>query len=360
LKPLFQKNLYQIEPYVPGEQPAPGTKIIKLNTNENPYPPSPMIQKVAKEVFQKGILRKYPEPTSRTLTEEIAKQLKLSPDMILVTNGSDEGLALLFRAVLGENSKLTIPYPTYSLYPVLVDQLMNGTTLEKVPLLPDLHFDLPKLSKSKGNLLAFANPNAPTGILESKSNLLGLIKKFSGIVLCDEAYIDFAPKGSSLVSLVKECKNLVVSRTFSKSYSLAGLRVGYLVSSPENIALIYKMKDSYNLGMLEQRIALAAIKDTVYFQNIIQKIVTSRKSLKTALENLGFFVVPSDTNFLFTKPPKHIAPEKLFLGLKEKGIYIRYFRDNLSKEYVRITIGTEQENKQLLKSIQIILKENHG
>jgi len=355
MKQFFAKKLYDLVPYIPGEQPSSKEKVIKLNTNENPYPPSATIQKVIREILEKGYLRKYPQPTSLSLREAIAKHHNISPDMILVTNGSDEGLALLFRAVLEKNSKVVIPYPTYSLYPVLVDSLMNGSKLQKIPLREDLHFDFVKLKKAKGNLLAFASPNAPTGILEEKEKLLDLVSTFSGIVLCDEAYVDFSPPNSSLIPEVKNFPNLVVSRTFSKSYSLAGLRVGYLVSNSENISLILKLKDSYNLGMLEQAIAKTALLDQKYFSQTTKKIIASREFLSKELLKLGFKVVPSSTNFLFVQPPS-ISPEDLFLKLKERKIYIRYFKDEISKNYVRISVGNEKENKTLIQTIQKILR----
>ena len=185
---------------------------------------------------------------------------------------------------------------------------------------------------SKIKLLTFANPNAPTGILESKSNIIDLIQNFHGITLCDEAYIDFAPKGSSLVDEVKNMDNLVVSRTFSKSYGLAGLRVGYLVSQPQNISQLMKIKDSYNLGMIEQEIAVAALKDQKYFQKVIKQIIASRNSLAKNLRDLDFKVLESNTNFLFVKPPVGFSAEEIFQYLKLEEVYIRYFSDNFCKD----------------------------
>ena len=205
---------------------------------------------------------------------------------------------------------------------------------------------------SKIKLLTFANPNAPTGILESKSNIIDLIQNFHGITLCDEAYIDFAPKGSSLVDEVKNMDNLVVSRTFSKSYGLAGLRVGYLVSQPQNISQLMKIKDSYNLGMIEQEIAVAALKDQKYFQKVIKQIIASRNSLAKNLRDLDFKVLESNTNFLFVKPPVGFSAEEIFHYLKLEEVYIRYFSDNFCKDFLRITIGTEKENRILLNTIK--------
>lgn len=356
MKKYFPKTLYELAPYTPGEQPSSSSPIIKLNTNENPYPPSPKILESIQDILSKGYLRKYPQPTSRTLCESIAKHFQIEPEMLLAANGSDEGIAILFRSVLTQNSKLILPWPTYSLYPVLADQLMNNTTVVYVPLKEDYHLNVEQILAQKGNLLAFASPNAPTGILESKEILCEIVSKFDGLVLVDEAYIDFASPNSSMISEVKNFPNLIVSRTFSKSYSLAGLRVGFLVSQKQNIDLLLKMKDSYNLGMLEQAIAKTAIEDVEYFQTNIQKIINSREKLKQELENLNFEVLASSANFLFAKPPYPFRAENIFTQLRDSNIYVRYFTQERCKDFLRITVGTESENEIFLSSLKSILK----
>lgn len=356
MKKYFQPALYDLAPYIPGAQPPVTKKIVKLNTNENPYPPSPKIKKAIQTILNKGLLRRYSNPISKTVIQEIAKLHKVPESFVMVTNGSDEGLAILFRATLGDSDIALMPYPTYSLYPVLTELQLNQARIEKVRLKEDFHFDFGKIKKtgksSKIKLLAFANPNAPTGILERKEDIIDLIKNFKGIVLCDEAYIDFAPVGSSLISEVKNLENLVVSRTFSKSYGLAGLRVGYLISQPQNISQLMKIKDSYNLGMLEQEIALTALKDQTYLKKTLTKIITSRNKLKRSLETLGFYVLESNTNFLFVKPPEGFYANEIFQFLQADEIYIRYFQDEFCKDFLRITIGTEKENKILLDKIK--------
>lgn len=357
MKKFFQNELYKLDPYVPGEQPKSGKKIIKLNTNENPYPPSPKIKQAISDILKKGLLKRYPSPNSDGLRTAIAKHHGITEDMVLVTNGSDEGLSLLFRAILSPKSKVVIPFPTYSLYPILTELEMNSSTVEKIHLLSNLHFDFEKMKKAKGDLLAFASPNAPTGILEDENKLLSLISHFQGMVLCDEAYIDFSPPGSSLIQFVNKYTNLVVSRTFSKSYSLAGLRVGYLVSHAENILLLQKLKDSYNLGMLEEAIAMEALKDKKYFDKVIRVIIKSREKLADDLRKMLFTILKSETNFLFVKPPINVNPLRLFEYLKQKNIYIRYFKDDFCKSYLRITIGDPKENKILLNEIQAYLSK---
>ena len=355
MKKYFQQPLYDLAPYIPGEQPSGTKKIVKLNTNENPYPPSPQIKKVVKNILAKGLLRKYSNPISSNVIKEISTLHKIPESHIMVTNGSDEGLAILFRATLGPGDIALMPYPTYSLYPVLTNLQLNGAKIKTIELKKDFHFDFEKIKKasnSKVKLLTFANPNAPTSILENRSDIIDLVKNFNGIVLCDEAYIDFAPEGSSLIPEVKKLKNLVVSRTLSKSYGLAGLRVGYLVSNPENISQLIKIKDSYNLGMLEQEIAIAALKDQKYFKKTINKIVQSREKLNNNLKKLGFTILESNSNFLFVKPSGKYSAEEIFLYLKSEEVYIRYFRDNFCKDFLRITVGTEIENQILLEKIK--------
>lgn len=345
----FNRHLYQINAYTPGEQPS-GKKIIKLNTNENPYPPSPKIQK-ALDKFSIDSLRKYPNPTSWDLREEIAKFHGLNVDEVLITNGSDEALSILFQSCLEPSDRVILPYPTYSLYPILTELLMNESRVVKIPLKQDLHLDFDTLKKQKGKLLSFASPNAPTGVLENRVQLLDLVQNFKGIVLVDEAYIDFAVENSTLIQEIRNFDNLVVTRTFSKSYSLAGLRVGYLVSNKDNISLMYKLKDSYNVGKISQLIALEAFKDRKYFNSVIKMIIKSRVMLTKELEKLGFIVIYSQANFLFAKPTKEKA-EAVFQYLREKNIFIRYFTDNISQNYIRITVGTDEENRILIQVLE--------
>ncbi|TGL48350.1 histidinol-phosphate transaminase [Leptospira meyeri] len=355
MEALVRKELLTYKPYTPGEQPGLSTSTIKLNTNENPYPPSPKIKEAVEKVLETGVLRKYPNYHGRKLQELIAKDYNLDPDQILVTNGSDEALRLLFQALVGPNDVVVAPDPTYSFYPVLTEQMMVGATYKAVPLLSDLHFDFESLEKEQGKLLCFAHPNAPTGVEEPKEKLIHLVHNFDGIVLSDEAYIDFTEHNSSLMSEIKNHPNLVVSRTFSKSYALAGLRVGYLVGSLEVISWIRKLKDSYNVGILEQVVAEASYADKEYFLEKRSLVIAERTKLKKELESLGFTIPDSSTNFLFCKPKLGVSPESLYLQLKDKNILIRYFSNGISKDYVRITIGTPEENKKLLATIRELL-----
>jgi histidinol-phosphate aminotransferase len=354
LKKLFNEKLYSLDAYTPGNQPK--GKVIKLNTNENPFPPSPRVQNFLAKFSSLDSMRKYPSPTSIDLRKQIAKLHKLHPDQVLVTNGSDEALAILFRACLNSNSIFLMPDPTYSLYTVLANLQMNGVILKKIPVLENFHLDFQTLKNSSASLLAFANPNAPTGILESKKDLGDLIKTFGSAVLCDEAYIDFAKKGSSMISEISEHSNLFVSRTFSKSYSLAGLRVGYIMSSKENIFELNKIRDSYNLGYLEQKLALESLKDQKYLLSNVQKILIERNFMNLELQKMNFKVLESSTNFLFAKPSE-VNAKDLFLYLEKKKIHIRYFESQRISEFIRITISNRNENSILLNAIKQFIKK---
>jgi histidinol-phosphate aminotransferase len=351
----FRKELIDLKPYTPGEQPNSSSAIIKLNTNENPYPPSPKCKIVAQEIFDKGLLRKYPNPVSEDLRKSIANTYGIKSDEIFVTNGSDEGIRLLFAAIIKSDSIIASPDPTYSAYPVFADTAMENYLYTKIPLLEDFSFDWSALKNSKADLVAFANPNAPTSLLESKKSVLSFVDSFSGFVLCDEAYIDFSDEGSSCIQEAGKCDNLFVSRTFSKSYSLAGLRVGFLVGSAKNISLLHKIKDSYNVGMLDQAIAKAALEDKEYFQETTRKIIKTRIYLTQKLEELGCKIEKSSTNFLFLQPPFPYKAADWFEALKKENIYVRYFPTGRCSDYLRITIGTDLESDLVVEAIRKFL-----
>jgi histidinol-phosphate aminotransferase len=353
----IRKEIIELDPYVPGEQPGDPTKIIKLNTNENPYPPSPSIDQATREILDRGLLRLYPNPNSDSLRVALASIYGIEKDQILVTNGSDEAIRILFQSVLESGDSYAYPDPTYSAYPVFADTTLERLKPKPIPLREDLSFDWEKLKKTDSKLYCFANPNAPTSLLESKESVLSFVDSVDGMVLCDEAYIDFAEPGSSLIQETKSRMNLVVSRTFSKAYSLAGLRVGFLVGHPEFIQLLYKIKDSYNVGMLDQSIARAAVLDQDYFQDTRNKIIQTRKDFREKLQSLGFFVPESSTNFVFARPPKGISPQELFEYLKTKKIFVRYFAKGIASQFIRITIGQDEEMEVSVQEINAFLEK---
>ena len=347
----IREELVSLHAYVPGEQPKPNEKIIKLNTNENPYPPSPKIREKVLEIVDSNFLRKYPNPDSRPLQEFFAAKHGLHPDQVLVTNGSDEALRILFYGTLGKSDVLAMPDPTYSLYPVLAEMVMTDVKIQKIPLLENLHLDLPTLQKTNCKLLAFANPNAPTGIAEKKLELLDLVESANCLVLSDEAYVAFNDPSTSLLEYVNQFPNLVVTQTLSKSHGLAGLRVGFLFGSRELVSSLRKLKDSYNVDMISQAIALAALQDESYFQETRTNVMIDRNKLTRALRLMGFYLPDSSANFVFARPPKGFTAKQVFEHLQNNSIIVRYFSTGIAKDFVRITVGTEAENSQVIETI---------
>lgn len=353
----FREEVRNLSPYIPGEQPHPRSRVIKINTNENPYPPSPLAMRKGQEILQDGLLKRYPQPSSDTLRETIAKNYSLDIDNILITNGSDEAIRLLFTACLEDGDTLGYPDPTYSAYPVFADVTLEKIQIQKFPLRENLSFPWEKMHSSRAKLMAFANPNAPTALLESKKDIYHFLDNFEGFTLCDEAYIDFAPEGSSMIEEVNRYDRLFVSRTLSKSYSLAGLRVGFLAGKKENIALLHKIKDSYNVGLLDQEIANSAIQDQDYFLQTRNRIIKTRVRIAEALERMGFFLRESHTNFLFAKPPKTVEAQSLFEELRNRGIYVRHFSSGIASQYIRISIGTDDEMDSFLEEAHSIISQ---
>lgn len=356
--------------YVPGEQPKI-KGLIKLNTNENPYPPSPKVLQAIKDAVD-GRLRLYPNPTAQLLREKLAKLHRCKAENIIVGNGSDELLALATRAFVEpqQNSKLkiknaktaaaTIQYftPSYSLYPVLAD--IHGARKNAVPLTRD--FDIPTLRESRRGkhwnfnaaLTIVTTPNAPSGRGYSVKQLEELCRAQKGVVILDEAYVDFAEENA--MSLALKFPHVIVSRTFSKAYSLCFQRVGYFVAHPELIAALDKIRDSYNVNGLGQIAALATFSDLGYYRKNFQRIKSTRERLRRELTGLGFGVLPSQTNFIFARPPKFSA--KLWLEkLRAEKILIRWFGYPETKDFLRITIGTDSETNALLRAARKIIAQ---
>lgn len=351
----LRKEVIELTPYTPGEQPSAYSKIIKINTNENPYPPSPKGKQAGEKILADGVLRKYPNPTSSDLRIAIADLYKIHPDEIIITNGSDEAIRLLFLSILESGDRILCPEPTYSAYPVFAETTLEKVEFLRIPILDNLEFHWDEMKKTTAKLAAFANPNAPTGTLEEKSKIIDFVANFSGYVLCDEAYIDFAPEDSSMIQEIQNFDNLIVTRTFSKSYSLAGLRVGFIAANKDLIRLLNKLKDSYNVGMLDQEIAKASLLDQEYFNECRQRVLVTREKTKDSLSKMGFTIPESHTNFLFAKPPKGKSALELFEKLKEKQIYVRYFSSGIPSQYLRISIGTEDEMDIVVDTIRQLL-----
>ena len=341
---MICKNVQALEAYTPGEQPR-DSSVIKLNTNENPYPPSPKV-KAFLESFNTGLLRLYPDPVFMEVRERIAEINGCSADQVFVGNGSDEILALCTRAFVENDGSVGYFDPSYSLYPVLTD--IRG--VEKRPAELKKDFTWQMSDDYAADLFFMTNPNAPTSMRFSKDNVKNFCAGFDGVVLVDEAYGDFADENCMDLAVAPGNKNTLVMRTLSKSFSLAGIRFGYVVGAEELITALYKIKDSYNMDMLTLKVGLAALNDLEYMQANVEKIKASRAKVTQSLTEKGWSVCESQTNFVFARPPDGNA-EQIFNDLKERKIYVRYFPGPDTGEYLRITIGTEAQCQALLDEL---------
>lgn len=346
----FVKDL---EPYSPGEQPQI-SNITKLNTNENPYGPSPAVIKAISQAADDR-LRLYPPPEAEQLKSKIAEHFQLSASQVFVGNGSDEVLAHVFNGLLNhpEKGPLLFPDISYSFYPVFCQ--LYDISHEKVPLAEDFSIDVNQYQRANGGII-FPNPNAPTGMLLGLDAIESLLQKNAdSVVVVDEAYVDFG--GESAASLIDQYQNLLVVQTMSKSRSLAGMRVGYALGSEHLIEGLNRIKNSFNsypLGHLQIAAAIAAFDDQSYFQKTSQKVITARENVVQQLENLGFKVLPSKANFVLAHHPEHAA-ESMAESLRAKGIVVRYFAKPRIDKYLRITIGTESQNSLLIDSLKQIV-----
>jgi histidinol-phosphate aminotransferase len=331
--------------YTPGEQPGPGERVIKLNTNENPFPPSPRVMEAIRALDGEQ-LRRYPNPMADGFRAVAAQVHGVTPDMILAGNGSDEILAMVVRTFLGPGEVLAYPHPTYSLYPVLAE--MSEVKVVEVPWGPGWSLPAQALIDSGARGIFFANPNAPSGTLVSREEVRALCARFAGVVLVDEAYVDFA--SGDCLELVRTCPNVIISRTFSKGYSLAGLRFGYAIASVPVVAAMAKVKDSYNCDVLSVTAATAALQDQEYAREAWQSVRAERARLSAELEKRGWKVIPSEANFVLATVPGGDGGA-VYAALKAKGILVRFFARPGLSDKVRITVGTREQNDALLAAV---------
>lgn len=330
-------NVGQMQAYVPGEQPQ-GGKFIKLNTNENPYPPSPQVIQAILETAQQG-LQRYPDPLATAFRIQAAEILGVEPDWILCGNGSDDILTIVTRAFVGEGDRLRLPYPSYILYRTLA-QIQNAEW-EEVPFQPDFQLGEDFSQPGKQLKLAFLpNPNSPSGTVISPKSILELADRLPCPLLVDEAYADFAE--DNCLELVKQHPRIMVSRTMSKSYSLAGLRFGFLVAHPSVIAMLTKVKDSYNCDSLSIAAATAAISDQEWLRVNRQQIIDTRTRMSQTLRSVGFDVTESQANFVWcTRPSRPVQP--LYERLKRDKVLVRYMNYATWGDGLRISVGTDQQ-----------------
>ena len=345
----------QLTPYVPGEQPRL-SKMVKLNTNEHPYPPSPRVL-AAIAAVDGDALRRYPDPESSELREAFAQRNGLQVDQVFLGNGSDEVLAHVFQALLRHELPLLFPDVTYSFYPVWSE--LYQLPWREIPLTAEFKVDPTDYRVANGGII-IPNPNAPTGVLMSLESIRRLLEhNRDSVLVIDEAYIDFG--GSSAVGLIPEFDNLLVVQTMSKSWALAGLRVGVAMGSAELIEGLQRVKNSFNsypLDVVAQRAAVAALEDEDYFEAVCARVIASRERLSTAMANMGFDVLPSAANFLLVRHPARAARE-LFDGLRARGIIVRYFDRPRVDEHLRISIGTDEQSDELLGALAELLGLEH-
>ena len=336
----WEKNVRKVVPYTPGEQPKI-KNIIKLNTNENPYPPAPGVLDALKKIDIDS-LKLYPDPSAQNLVDALAEFYGLRSNQVFVGVGSDDVLAMLFLTFFNSEKPILFPDITYSFYDVWADMLR--IPYEVQPLDENLHMKKEDYYKENGGVI-FPNPNAPTGVLQELSDIEDIVKHNQDvIVIIDEAYIDFG--GKSALSLIEKYDNVVIVQTFSKSRSMAGMRIGYAMANEKLIKYLNDVKysfNSYTMNTTAIALGVPAVKDREYFEKTVRKVITTRERVKKELKELGFVFEDSMSNFLFVTH-KELSMEKLFMDLRKEGIIVRHFdKPERIREYLRITIGTDEQ-----------------
>ncbi len=358
---LFRAEIASMEGYEPGEWPSLDSGVLKLNSNENPYPPSPKVLAALQEISAE-LLRRYPNPRGKTFCELVGKTFGVPADWVIVGNGSDDLLTLIVRACAqaGERT-LAYPMPTYVLYRTLA--AIQPADVVEVPYGQegtDWILPVNELLAAPAAVTLIATPNSPTGHLVAIEDLRQLAAGLSGVLVVDEAYVDFVGTGADLASLalVREFENVIVLRTLSKGYGLAGLRLGFGMAQPGLLAGLLKVKDSYNVDAIALKLGEAAIADQPHKNSCVQKVVIAREQLGHDLRELGFKVWPSRTNFLLVQPPRQASgstAEKIYQDLKAQGIMIRYFAQLGLDDKLRITVGTPEQNVRVVGAIVRVL-----
>ncbi len=350
---MFRAAIDQMAPYTPGEQPRPGQRLIKLNTNENPHPPSPRVRRAIIQAVAGDSLRLYPRPFADDFVAAAARYYRIPRQMILAGNGSDELLAMLFRAILNPGDTVAYPTPTYTLY----DTLAAVQEAKIAPITYGRDFVLPfdELAQVRAPLTIVCNPNAPSGTLTPTRTLARLADALKPrLLVVDEAYVDFADHNA--LALVRAKDNVAVLRSLSKSFSLAGMRLGLCFARPEIIEGLVKVKDSYNLSRIAQAAGAAAIDDAAWAMRNVERVRATRSATEAALRKIGFQVQPSSANFVLARLPGVDLSETV-ATLRRRGILVRYFATPLLYDAIRITIGKPAEMKALLAELKPIVQK---
>ncbi|MBE9180198.1 histidinol-phosphate transaminase [Oculatella sp. LEGE 06141] len=342
---FFRPNVEEMTGYIPGEQPKPGTPVIKLNTNENPYPPSSQAIAALRSLDSEW-LRRYPDPYANEFRQAISEVLGVPANWIIVSNGSDDLLNLVIRACAELGRNVVYPMPTYVLYRTLT-QMQPAEPIE-IPYGADYRLPIEELVAAQGAVTFIATPNSPSGHVVPIADLRQLATRLSGVLVIDEAYVDFADE--TVLPLVNEFENVIIARTLSKGYSLAGLRLGFGIANPGLLSGLFKVKDSYNIDAIACLVGAAAMRDQVYKNECAARVKASRGLLAAELKQLGFWVWNSQTNFLLVRPPDGNA-EPLCLALKERGILVRYFKQPGLEDKLRITVGTDEQHQILVEAL---------
>ena len=348
----WKDHVRRVDPYVPGEQPSE-QNIIKLNTNENPYPPAPGVEEVLRGM-RADEMRLYPDPAAGLLVDKLAAVYHVKKEQVFVGVGSDDVLAMAFLTFFNGKEPLLFPDVSYSFYEVWAECFR--IPYQKIPLTKDWRIDPDDYAGTCGGII-FPNPNAPTGIALSVGEIRRILEAHRDVVvIVDEAYIDFGAE--SALPLLEEYDNLLIVQTFSKSRSMAGMRIGFAIGSEELIRCLSDVRYSFNSYTMNRTAILAgaaALEDSAYFEKMVGKIINTRDSVREELEEMGFVCLDSKTNFLFVTHPDMAAAE-LFRILREKNIYVRYFPLPRIDNYLRITIGTAKQMQVLLDTLRLILR----
>jgi histidinol-phosphate aminotransferase len=347
----WESYVRKVVPYTPGEQPQV-TDVVKLNTNENPYPPSPSVRAILED-FEYGRMRLYPDPDSSVLVDAIAKRYNVKSSQVFAGVGSDDVLAIAFMTFFGSEKPVIFPNITYSFYDVWAD--VYRIPYKQIPLNNDFTINREDYITENGGIV-IANPNAPTGVMETIENIEYIVKNNpDSVVIIDEAYVDFG--GESCLPLVEKYENLLVVQTYSKSRSMAGMRIGFAIGSEKLIKYMNDVKfsiNSYTMNPITQLCGAASMADEEYFRETVDRIIATRERSKARLTDLGFVFPDSKTNFIFASPQK-VSAQVIFEELKKRNIFVRYWNKPIICDYLRISIGTDEEMDRLFNALEEII-----